>query len=46
MKKNKLTNKAKSFIKGLKNWNERRQFDRLSAKGKIEYIKKLIKDAK
>ena len=44
MKKYKLTKKAKSFVKGLKAWNEKRVFDKLSAKGKTEYIKKLLKN--
>lgn len=44
MKKYKLTKKAKSFIKGLKAWNEKRIFDKLSPKQQTAYIKKLLKN--
>ena len=44
MKKYKLTKKAKSYLKRLKAWNEKRVFEKLSAKGKVEYMKKLLKN--
>tara|TARA_R110002072_G_scaffold4468_1_gene31188 strand:+ start:727 stop:867 length:141 start_codon:yes stop_codon:yes gene_type:complete len=44
MKKYKLTKKAKSFIKGLKAWNEKRIFDKLTPGQKTAYIKKLLKN--
>jgi hypothetical protein len=37
------TNKAKKFLKGFKDWNEKRMFKKLSTKDQLIYIKKLFK---